>query len=76
MCRETSVKKKKGQRSCSFFLSQFLFEYSYFIILCYYNMYSTVLLYSRVNQLYVYIYPFFFGSPSHLAHHRAFTRVP
>ena len=34
------------------------------------------LLYSEVNQLYVYIYPLFFGFPSHLGHHRALSRVP
>ena len=34
------------------------------------------LLYSKVNQLYVHIYPLFFGFPSHLGHHRALNRVP
>ena len=34
------------------------------------------LLYSKVNQLYVYIYPFTVGFPSHLGHHRALSRVP
>ena len=34
------------------------------------------LLYSKVNQLYIYIYPLFFGFPSHLGHHRALSRVP
>ena len=29
------------------------------------------LLYSKVNQLYIYMYPLFFGFPSHLGHHRA-----
>ena len=29
------------------------------------------LLYSKVNQLYVYMYPRFLGFPSHLGHHRA-----
>ena len=33
-------------------------------------------LYSIVNQLYVYIHPFFFGFPFHLGHHRALSRVP
>ena len=32
---------------------------------------STMLYYSKANQLYVYIYPFFFGFSSHLVHHRA-----
>ena len=34
------------------------------------------LLYSKVNQLYVYIYPLFFKIPVHLGHHRALNRVP
>ena len=33
------------------------------------------LLYSKVNLLYVYIYPLFFGFPSHVGHHRALSRV-
>ena len=47
-----------------------LLEYSCFSLLCHF------LLYSKVNQLYVYIYPLFFGFPSHLDHHRALSRVP
>ena len=39
-------------------------------MLCYF------LLYSKVNQLYVYIYPLFLRFPSHLGHHRALSRVP
>ena len=48
----------------------FLLEYSCFTMLCQF------LLYNKVNQLYVYIYPLFFGFPSHLGHHRALSRVP
>ena len=48
----------------------FLLEQSCFTILCQF------LLYSKVNQLYVYIYPLFFGFPSHLGHHTALSRVP
>ena len=33
-------------------------------------------MYSKVNQLYIYIYPLFFGFLSHLGHHRALSRVP
>ena len=29
-----------------------------------------------MNQLYIYIYPLFFGCPSHLGHHSALSRVP
>ena len=38
-------------------------------MLCYF------LLYSKMNQLYVYIYPFFFEFPSHLGYHRTLSRV-
>ena len=31
--------------------------------------------YSKVNQLYVYIYPLFFAFPYHLGHNRALRRV-
>ena len=41
-----------------------------------FTMLCQFLLYSEVNQLYVYIYPLLFGFPSHLGHHRAFSRVP
>ena len=33
------------------------------------------LLYSKVNQLYVYIYSLFFRFPSHLSHHRALSSL-
>ena len=33
-------------------------------------------LYSKMNQLYIYTYPLFFGFPSHLGHHSALSRVP
>ena len=49
---------------------KFLLEYSCFTMLCQF------LLNSKVNQLYVYIYPLFFGFLSHLGHHRALSRVP
>ena len=39
-------------------------------MLCYF------LLYSKVNQLYIYIYSLFFSFPSHLGHHRALSSVP
>ena len=41
-------------------------------------LYDVVLVfaYSRVNQLYLNLYPFFFGFPSHLGHPRALRRVP
>ena len=49
------------------FLKTFLSEYSRCTALCQF------LLYSKANQLYVYIYPLFFGFPSHLGHHRALS---
>ena len=54
----------------SFLFFIFLLEYRCFTILCQF------LLYNKVNQLYVYIYPFFLGFPSHLGHHRVLSRVP
>ena len=44
-------------------------EYTCFTTLCYF------LLYSKVNQLYIYIYPFFFRFLSHLGHHRTLNTV-
>ena len=38
-------------------------------MLCYF------LLYGKVNQLCVYIYPLYFGLPSHLGEHRALSTV-
>ena len=38
-------------------------------MLCYF------LLHSKVDQLYLHIYPLFSGFPSHLGHHRALSRV-
>ena len=43
-----------------FFLNQFLLECSYFTMLCW------VLLYSKVDQPYVCIYPLIVGFPSHV----------
>ena len=53
----------------SFFLINFL-ECSCFAILCLF------MLYSKVNQSYVYIYTFPFGLFPHSGHHSAFSRVP
>ena len=47
-----------------------LLEYGYSTVLRYF------LLYSKVNQLYVYIYLLFFGFLYHLGHYRALRRVP
>lgn len=38
--------------------------------------YGMFLLYTKVNQLYVYIYPLFFGFLFYLGHHTALNRVP
>ena len=38
-------------------------------MLCYF------MLYSEVNQIYIYIYPLFFGFPSHLGLHRALSSL-
>ena len=50
-------------------LFKFLLEYS-----CLTMLYS-FLLYSKVNQLYIYIYPLFFRF-FHLGHHRSLSRFP
>ena len=52
---------------------------SFFFLLQYINSCFTIcqfLLYSEVNQLYGYMYPFFFRFPSHVGHHRALSRIP
>ena len=40
-----------------------------------FTMLGQLILYSKVSQLYVYIYPLFFGFPSHSGHHRTLSRV-
>ena len=52
---------------CFVAVLKFLLEYSCSVLV------STV---QKVNQLYVYIDPFFFGFPSHLGHHGSLSRVP
>ena len=42
-----------------------------FIGIQFFTMLCQFLLYSKVNQLYVYIYPLFYAFPSHSGHHRA-----
>ena len=39
-------------------------------------MLCQLLLHSKMNQPYMYIYPLPFGFPSHLRHHSALSRVP
>ena len=34
------------------------------------------LLYSKVNQLYIYLYPLFFRFCSYIGHYKALSRVP
>ena len=48
----------------------FLLAYSCFTMLCWF------LLYNKMNQPYVYIYPLPFGLPPHSGHHRALSGVP
>ena len=58
---------------CVFFLPLFLkllLEYSCFTMLCWFWLYS------KKNHPYVYIYPLFFGFPSHLGHHKGLSGVP
>ena len=56
--------------SCEVWLLYSLLAYSCFTMLC------SFLLYSKVHQLYVYIYSLYFGCSSPLGHHRALSRVP
>ena len=41
-----------------------------------FTMLRYFLLCNQVNQLYVYVYPFFLGFPFHLGHHRALSSIP
>ena len=49
---------------------KFLLDYSWFTMLSWFQMYSIL------NQLYIYIYPFFLRFFSHIGHHRVLSRVP
>ena len=51
-------------------LKKKLLEFSWVTVLCWF------LLYSKVNQQYMYICPLFLGFPSHLGHHGALRRLP
>ena len=53
----------------------FLKNYFYWSIVVL-QCYISSLLYSKVNQSYVYTDPLFFRFPSHLGHHRALSGVP
>ena len=53
-----------------YFIKKILLEYSWFTMLCQFQLYS------KVNQLYVYIYPLFFRFFSHIGHYRVLSRVP
>ena len=46
-----------------FFATWLFLEYSWLIMLCYF------LLYSKVNQLHIFMYPFFFRFFSHMGHY-------
>ena len=72
MCDSITQQNKNKEIIISplIFLNQFLLECSCFTMLCQF------LLYSKVNQFYVYIYPVFLRFPSRLGHHRALSRVP
>ena len=64
----------EGDRSflllCFFLKKKLILEYSYFTML------YSFLLYRKVNQPYLYMYPLPFGLPSHSGHHSALSRVP
>ena len=56
--------------SFSFLKNYFLLTYSCFTMLCWF------ILYNKMNQPYVYVYPLPFGLPPHSGHHRALSGVP
>ena len=53
-----------------FFKFYFILEYSWFTMLCYFQMYS------KVTRLYIYIYPFFFSFFSYIGYYGILIRVP
>ena len=65
--RQISSRKKKI--AFLIFFSWFLLAYSCFTML------FQSLLFSKVHQPYIYIYPLFFGFLFHLGHHRALSGV-
>ena len=71
MSFKAAVQSNLWQRSFTFY-----FFYQFFLEQSCFTMLHQFLLYSKVSQLYVYIYPLFGGFPSHLGHHRALSRVP
>ena len=69
----SGMKAQWGQSPCLVFIIffiLFLLACGCFTVLCLF------LLYSKVNQLYVYVSPLLLGFPSHLGHHRALSRFP
>ena len=56
--------------SLNYFLILILLEYSWFTMLYLFQVYSKVL------QLYIYIYSFFFRFFSHIGYHRILSRIP
>ena len=56
---------------CLFFLCFIDFYWRIVALQC-----CQFLLYSKVNQPYVYRFPLFFGFPSQLSHHKALSRAP
>ena len=69
-CCSPGPRSVSATRIFSFYLEKQKLEYSCFAMLRYF------LLYSKVNQPYVYIYPLPFGFLFHSDHHNALTRVP
>ena len=64
------------RKSC-FFFSQF-FKKFLLILIAVQLLYNVcqLLLHGKMNQPYIYIYPFLFGLASHSGHHSALSRVP
>ena len=67
--KETLIKRK---------CLEILFAIKNYFFLEYWSCFTMLyqfLLYSKVNQLYIYIYPLFFGFPFHLGHYRTLSSV-
>ena len=75
-CMASHEENKKSSSSTNKFILLwtlvFNFYWSIVALQCHVSFYCTA---KRTSHLYTYIYPLFFGFPSHLGHHRALGRV-
>ena len=52
------------------------FKINFYWSIIAFTMWCQFLLYNKVSQSYIYIYPLPFGFPPHLGHHRVLGRIP